>query len=292
MKTIPVLNPRLSGQSLVNLNPYDLLYRSDRREERSKHREKEKSNHQNRTEKPTHKYEKCGESPKVEREREILSYCTISVSSYLRFSPLLSDVRDPVTLLFTALPKVNLTNTGFPYTQLRLIFPWVALTEDNENQSASCLNWKFQLYVSLIIKPKFFTFLHFWWKASYIWCGQYPQPAGENPHKVSVLTWWLLTPWNQAPFLADTSHWVSTEMRTPQSQPRYLHSYFTETWKATMYVEDSVSCARQCSERHPEYTREFSKPNEVGIFWWSSVRRLTTRQLTLKTEFNQIGNIE
>lgn len=67
MKTIPVLNPRLSGQSLVNLNPYDLLYRSDRREERSKHRGKEKSNHQNRTEKPTHKYEKCGESPKGER---------------------------------------------------------------------------------------------------------------------------------------------------------------------------------------------------------------------------------
>lgn len=67
MKTIPVLNPRLSGQSLVNLNPYDLLYRSDRREERRKQRGKEKSNHQSRIEKPTHKYEKCGESPKVER---------------------------------------------------------------------------------------------------------------------------------------------------------------------------------------------------------------------------------
>lgn len=172
---MPVLNPRPSGQSLVNLNSYNLLYRSDRTEERRKHcrgeRGEDKKQPSERNSKTHLQIWEVWWIPKSRKgkgrwEREIFSYCNISVSSSLWFFPLLSDVIP----LFTALPKMNLTNTGFPQTQLRLIFLWVPLEENNENRSASCLKWKFQLYISLIIRPKFFTFLHFWWKASYIWC--------------------------------------------------------------------------------------------------------------------------
>jgi len=85
---MPVFNPRLSGQSLVNLNSYNLLHRSDRREERRKHRAEKKATSEQKR-KTNQKYEKCGESPKVEREKGdifLLHHLSFKLSAILSSS--------------------------------------------------------------------------------------------------------------------------------------------------------------------------------------------------------------